>query len=251
MQVPELHKRDQFGRVERVTIGAVNCARRVASGSALPFSGWIARRLLARERRALRELAGLEGIPREREGGTAEVLIRDWVEGVPLSRAGSLPADFFENLDLLVAAVHARGVCHNDLHKEANVLLGDDGFPWLIDFQLASVHASGDRAFDTRRREDLRHVEKHRRRYTRDGRGPSGVETRGAGAGIARSELARAWRRLGKPLYMAITRGVLRSRDGGDGQRHPTGPWPTWTPASGSRAPAPSPRSGLGATQSP
>lgn len=240
MQVSELHKHDQFGRVERVTIDGADCTRRVASGSRLPFSGWIARRLLARERRALRALAGLAGIPRERDGGTAKVLVREWVAGVPLSRAGSLPVDFFENLDALVAAIHARGVCHNDLHKEANVLLGDDGFPWLIDFQLASVHARGGRSFETRRREDLRHVEKHRRRYTRHGRGPNGVESSGAGAGIPRSGLARAWRRLGKPLYTAITRGVLGTRDGGDAQRPPHGPWPTWTVASGSRA---SPRS--------
>lgn len=235
MQAPELHKRDGFGRVERVGIDGSAFARRTAEGGSVPGSGWIARRLLARERRALRALAGVDGVPVERGAADPRVLLRTWVEGVPLSRAASIPADFFDRLDELVQAVHARGVCHNDLHKESNVLVGVDGQPWLIDFQLASLHPRGGRTFESRRRDDLRHVEKHRRRYTRDGRGPGGVESRGAGSGIPRSGLARAWRRCGKPLYVALTRGVLGTRDGGDAQRAPKGPWPAWTPPVGSR----------------
>lgn len=236
MQVRDVHKRDAFGRVERVEIDGASCARRVADGGSIPGSGWIARRLLARERRALAALRGVAGIPEERaREGRRDALVREWVEGQPLSRATSLPRDFFERLDELVLALHARGVCHNDLHKESNVIVGADGRPWLIDFQLASVHPRGGRAFDVRAREDLRHAEKHRRRYTRHGRGPDGVESRGAGAGIARSPLARAWRRFGKPLYAGVTRGLLRTRDGGDAQRDPKGPWPEWTAAVGPR----------------
>ncbi len=239
MQAPELHKQDALGRVERIQIDGSAYARRVAAGGSVPGWGCIARRLLARERRALRALTGVEGVPSERSAGPgvdeAAVLVRAWVEGVPLSRAPSLPEDFFDRLDELVAAVHARGVCHNDLHKESNVLVGADGWPWLIDFQLASVHPRGGRAFETRCRDDLRHVEKHRRRYTRHGRGPGGVESHGAGSGIPRSRLARTWRRFGKPVYVAITRGVFGTRDGGDAQRDPGGPWPTWTTAVGKR----------------
>jgi RIO-like serine/threonine protein kinase len=239
VQVREVHKRDAFGRVERVEIDGRAYARRVADGGSIPGSGWLARRLLARERRALAALAGVAGVPAERDDGSPaprDALVRTWVEGQPLSRAASLPCDFFDRLDELVLALHARGVCHNDLHKESNVIVGQDGRPWLIDFQLASVHPRGGRAFETRRQEDLRHAEKHRRRYTRHGRGPDGVESRGAGAGIARSPLARAWRRYGKPLYTGVTRGLLRTRDGGDAQRDPRGPWPAWTPAVGPRA---------------
>lgn len=230
-----MHKRDALGRVERVVRGDVAYARRVADGGSIPGSSWIARRLLARERRALRALAGLDGVPVEHAGGDASTLERTWIEGVSLARAASLPRDFFDRLDELVLAMHARGVCHNDLHKETNVVVGVDGRPWLIDFQLASVHARSGRAYAARCRDDLRHVEKHRRRYTRDGRGPDGVETRGAGRGIARSPLARSWRRYGKPVYVALTRGVLGTRDGGDAQRDSRGPWPTWTPPVGKR----------------
>jgi RIO-like serine/threonine protein kinase len=234
LQAPELHKRDALGRVEKIDEDGRSRARRVAQGGAIPGSAWIARRLLARERAALRALSGLAGIPVECGTADASTLVRTWVEGVPLARAASLPTDFFDRLDELVMAMHARRVCHNDLHKESNIVVGLDGRPWLIDFQLASVHARGSRAFEARRRDDLRHVEKHRRRYTRRGRGPDGRESHGAGRGIPRSPLARAWRSFGKPVYVAVTRGLLDARDGGDAQRDSRGPWPTWTAPVGS-----------------
>jgi hypothetical protein len=234
-------KRDQLGRVERLEGAHGPCVRRVACGGALPFSGWIARLFARRERRALAALAGLPGVPAlvqepELEAGSrkGEVLLRSWIEGRPLSRAEELPEDFFEHLDRLVAALHARGVCHNDLHKEQNILVGSDGLPYLVDFQLASVHARRGALFASRAREDLRHVEKHRRRYTRAGRGPRGERQSGAGAAYRRSWIAGAWRRGFKPLYEFATARVPGTRDDGEERRSESGPWPRWTPPLGS-----------------
>jgi RIO-like serine/threonine protein kinase len=222
-------KADALGRVERV-VGADGTVRvrRVACGGTIPGSRFVARRLLAREEKALRVLDGFEGVPRliETAPGTLE---RSWIEGAPLSRAESLPEDFFDRLDDLVRALHARGVCHNDLHKEQNVLVAADGWPALLDFQLASVHRSGSSVFASRARDDLRHVEKHRRRYTRDGRGPAAaLESRGAGHGIRRSPTAYVWRRTVKPAYVFVTRRLLATRDG-EARRESSGPWPRWT----------------------
>lgn len=281
-------KLDALGRVERaVRADGSVCARRVASGSRIPFSAFVARRLLARERAALRVLDGLDGVPRvdaDRSTPTSSlpshsspqprarsqanestssnasarpnalgnphadarvvarfevrdgaVLERSWIDGLPLSRAEELPEDFFDLLDSLVQRMHARGVCHNDLHKEQNVLVRSDGRPALVDFQLASVHPARGRLFASRAREDLRHVEKHRRRYTRLGRGPRGDVQSGAGDGIPRSFVARAWRNSGKPLYVFVTRRVLRTRDGAEERRDSSGPWPRWTPAIGAK----------------
>jgi RIO-like serine/threonine protein kinase len=239
-QATTILKSDAFGRVERLESARGPLVRRVACGGPLPFSGWLARLFARREQRALEALAGLEGVPRlvrdpalESARPGASVL-RSWIEGRPLSRAEVLPEDFFEQLDRLVAAVHARGVCHNDLHKEQNILVGSDGLPSLVDFQLASVHARRGALFASRAREDLRHVEKHRRRYTRLGRGPRGRMQSGAGAEYRRSWLARAWRRGVKPLYEFATRRLLRTKDGEE-RRSESGPWPRWSPPVGAR----------------
>lgn len=251
-QVERVLKRDALGRVELLTGDErrrARVVRRIACGGRLPLSGLVARVLLRRERRALAALAGLTGVPRlvaepddaartpgedGRVPAAREVLVRSFQPGEPLHRATHLPEDFFDHLDRLVVALHARGVCHNDLHKEQNVIVGQDGFPALIDFQLASCHAPGARALRRRAQDDRRHVEKHRRRYTREGRGPAGAGRPGAGAGLPRTPTAKLWRRFAKPLYLAWTRGVLGTRDGEE-RRPSSGPWPRWGPPLGPR----------------
>ena len=246
-QVDRVFKRDTFGRVERLTDGEGAClTRRVASGGGIPLSGVVARFLAKRERRALQQLEGLSCVPNAvvdegarsaacdglapREG---DVFLREWIDGAALPIAESLPEDFFDLLDELVGELHARGVCHNDLHKEPNILVGLDGRPALVDFQLASVHEGDSRSFRARCAEDDRHVHKHRLRYTREGRGPAEAGERGRGRGKRRRPLAFVWRRFGKPVYLLITRGLLRTRDGAEDFRPSTGPWPQWTPPIG------------------
>ncbi|MEL6429633.1 MAG: hypothetical protein AAFR54_10680, partial [Planctomycetota bacterium] len=137
------------------------------------------------------------------------------------------PRDFF---DLLVAAVeelHAAGVCHNDLHKEQNVVVGRDGRPVLIDFQLATLHPKRrGRWFEARCRDDLRHVQKHRRRYTRLGRGPAELRVPESER-MPRRGIPLVWMKTGKPVYKFVTRRLLGTRDGEE-HRPSSGPWPEW-----------------------
>lgn len=241
-QVVQELKRDALGRVELVEGPEGRAVRRLALGGRLPFSGMVARALLRRERRALARLAGLKGVPQPVENEAwarlptdvglvpraSEVLLRSWLAGEPLWAATELPRDFFERLEDLVGALHARGVCHNDLHKEANVLVGEDGRPCVIDFQLASVHQARGRTFRVRAAEDLRHVRKHRRHYelALGATSVTQLEKRRA------SVLAAAWMRLGKPVYNLLFRRVLRWRDD-EGRRGEDGPWPVWVEAVG------------------
>lgn len=222
-------KRDAFGVVERCCCDDSACVRRVASGSRLPGTRWLARWLLRRERRALAALRGVRGVPAlvERDPAGCTVppprganLVRSWIPGQPLCTAPQLPADFFVLLAELVARIHARGVCHNDLHKENNIVVGADGRPALIDFQLASVHRHRGRRFAARCREDLRHVAKHRLRYERQGRlQPGDLPPRG--------RVAALWARLVKPGWGRLRR-ALRRADA-EPRRPRTGPWPQWT----------------------
>jgi hypothetical protein len=234
---PRVLKVDALGRVEWWP-GEPPQVQRVACGGRLPGSAWVARRLLAREQRALRALAGLPGVPQEPQRLAADRLARTYLEGTPLHRASALPEDFFEQLEVLVQAVHRRGVCHNDLHKEQNVLVLSDGRPGLIDFQLASVHRRASALRRSRCGDDLRHVAKHRLRYLRRG-APKAPEERSARALPRRSLLAGLWRRTGKPIYHWVTRALLGRRDGEE-RRPSSGPWPRWTePLARPRAPDP------------
>lgn len=248
--VPEIEilKEDALGRVERIALDVrPPCVRRVACGGRIPGSALLARVLLGRECHALRALSHVDGVPRIVDAPAwasaptpgrppfpaRAVLLRSWIEGVPLHRAVALPEDFFDHLDDLVARLHACGVCHNDLHKEQNILVDARGYPWLVDFQLASRHRPGSWLFQSRARDDLRHIEKHRRRYARQGREARTVALpRGRGHGIERSWIARGWRRFGKPVYVFVTRRVLETRDGED-RRATIGPWPSVAPPLG------------------
>jgi len=226
-------KRDLLGRVELVRSARALFVRRVAVAR-VPGVGLVARLLLARERRALQVLDGLPGVaPLVEPAARRDVLERGYVEGVPLCLAEELPRDFFERLEELVRALHARGVCHNDLHKEGNVLVGTDGRPALVDFQLASVHPRRGRTFAARAREDLRHVWKHRSFYLAALGEPDPL----AGRRPQRGAVAELWRRFGKPLYRALTRPTwLRARlASGEPRRGKHGPWPRWSAPVGPR----------------
>ncbi len=244
-------KSDALGRVELLRAGDEHGIRRVACGGRLPGSRLIAAALLAREARALRSLEGLPGVPRSMDepawastpatDGSVpraqDVLVRTFLDGEPLHKARELPEDFFQRLEELVRTVHERGVCHNDLHKEQNVVVGRDGRPGLVDFQLASEHARTSRRFASRARDDLRHVHKHLRRYTMAGRGPHGASASGpisSAPPLPRSPTAAVWRRVVKPVYNLVTRVLLDARDGEE-RRESAGPWPRWTAAVGPR----------------
>ena len=246
-RVARVLKRDVLGRIELLEGGDSRWVRRVACGGRIPGSAVVARQLLAREARALERLRGLSGVPQlvadsalgavlDADGHRPPprtVLVRSWLEGIALHQTEELPEDFFERLLELVGAVHRRGVCHNDLHKEQNVLVGADGYPCLIDFQLASTHGSATRIFRSRVHDDVRHVEKHRRRYAKALRSSRGFP--GSVRELRRTPLAALWRRFAKPVYVLATRRILHVRDG-ELRRSSLGPWPSWTPPLGPRS---------------
>jgi len=246
-------KRDVFGRVEQWSVPEGFVARRVAQAHGPPGAGFVARLLLARERRALehweRSTGGAPGVPRLYRGSAArelstlpgagerrlrasECLTREWIEGEPLPCAQALPRDWFERLAELVRALHACGLCHNDLHKEQNLIVAQGGWPWLVDFQLASVHARRGALHASRARDDLRHVAKHARRYELQGRPKASLGERARLP--RRSWLAAAWRRFGKPLYVRLANGAPW-RASGEVRRASSGPWPSWEAPLGAR----------------
>src|SRR5437763_1560384 len=95
-----------------------------------------------REAALLRRLAGLPNVPRwsghVRVNGRPlpHAVAHDFIPGHPLGDRERVRDDFFPTLRALLAAMHRRGVAYVDLHKRENILVGDDGQPYLIDFQI-------------------------------------------------------------------------------------------------------------------
>ncbi len=104
--------------------------------------GWLGRWLARRKAHALRVLAGLPGIPAAvgavRAAGRIlpHAVAHDFIAGRPLGRGDAVSAKALAALEQLLADVHRRGMAYVDLHKRENILVGDDGRLYLLDFQI-------------------------------------------------------------------------------------------------------------------
>jgi hypothetical protein len=104
--------------------------------------------------------------------------------------------------------LHAANVIHNDLAKETNWLVTPDGRPALVDFQLAMTLERRGALARALGHDDLRHLLKHKRSYL-----PHRLTARERRILARPSLVARAWMATGKPVYLFITRKILRWRD--------------------------------------
>lgn len=110
---------------------------------------WLGRWLAARERGFMARLRGVEGVPAGlgtvRVGGRAvpAAAARTFVPGHALGHDERVGDDFFPRLAGILAAVHARGMAHVDLHKRENILVDEAGRPLLIDFQISWALPAG------------------------------------------------------------------------------------------------------------
>ena len=131
-------------------------------------------------------------------------LQRTWIAGVPLHRSAGVDRAYFRAALRLLRQLHAAGVVHNDLAKEPNWLVGNDGRPALVDFQLAMRPRLRGRLFRMLAWDDLRHLLKHKRSYC-----PEALTARQRAILARRSPLAALWARTGKPAYRFVTRRLL------------------------------------------
>jgi hypothetical protein len=99
-------------------------------------TAWIGAFLARREANAFNALSDLQAIPKclGRVGRTGVAHV--FIEGEPLSRGIQVPDNFFDLLHDAINEIHARGMAYVDLEKPQNIIAGDDGRPYLIDFQI-------------------------------------------------------------------------------------------------------------------
>ena len=202
-------KRDVFSTIERgrfsTDTGEIDAVLRRIDD--VPWwSRLVAYELFRRERRAL-AVAGPLGIAPPLLYAGRRVLVRGWIDGVPLHIAKPFgDATYFRSAKAALRALHRAGIAHNDLAKEQNWLYAQDsvhGRAFVTDFQLATCFRRRSLVFRLARYEDLRHLLKHKRRYAPDALTASERRV------LARKTfITRAWMETGKKLYYAITRGL-------------------------------------------
>jgi hypothetical protein len=199
-------KRDAFGTVSRIGYmqpgGAVDCIERDTE-AARWWLRWAARRLAAREARALRALSGLAGVPALLQWD-GHRLRRSWLEGAPMQKIRPQDPAYFREALRLLRQLHAAGVLHNDLAKEPNWLVTQEGRPALVDFQLAMRPSFRGWRFRALAYDDLRHALKHKRTYC-----PDRLTARQRAILAKRSPLSAFWAHAGKPVYIFVTRRLL------------------------------------------
>src|ERR1700722_1323858 len=163
-----LLKRDVFSTVERGRFrgdhGEVEAVLRRLDF--VPWWSYIpARHLFARERKALAKARGLNVGPELLWAGRG-ALVRSFIDGVALHLAKPHgDVGYFRSAKMALHRLHRAGICHNDLAKEQNWLVGRDGGAYLTDFQLAHCFRTRGRLFRLAAYEALRHLLKHKRSY--------------------------------------------------------------------------------------
>lgn len=202
MADPRLLKKDLFGEVWLLDAGAEAEILR-DTNSARWWLKWLARALLRREATGLRALEGIDGMPRLLRCNAAQ-LARSYVAGMPMHIAKPTAPAYFRSAMRLLRRMHRAGVVHNDLAKEPNLLVREDGSAAFIDFQLAGVSRARGRVFRMAAREDIRHLLKHKRTYC-----PQELTTRELDILSRPSAFSRAWMGLFKPVYLFVTRRIF------------------------------------------
>lgn len=207
----KLLKKDLFGEIYLCREqGGLHIVRDTARAS--PWIRWLARWLLAREARALAAANGTEGIPEvlqvERNS-----LRRSWIAGKPMQKSPPGNIAYFRAAARILRRLHRLGVVHNDLAKEPNWLVTDEGLPGIVDFQLAWHAARRGRLFRLLAHEDLRHLLKHKRTYF-----PEDLTRRELAILDNPTVVSRTWMLGGKPVYLFVTRKLLgwADREGAD-----------------------------------
>jgi len=101
--------------------------------------------LIRRELGALRKLAGVKGVPQIVGGIDRHALAMEHIPGRSLDAVerGTLNGGFYERLREVIDAIHSRGVAHCDLRSRGNVMLGEDGQPYIVDFAACVFRGRG------------------------------------------------------------------------------------------------------------
>lgn len=97
-----------------------------------------------RERAIYQKLHGLPGIPRYFGRLDRYALVVEYIPGQAASQVkpGLVGPEFFDRLQSVVDRIHQRGIVLCDLRHTANIIVSDQGEPFLVDFCTAFERGS-------------------------------------------------------------------------------------------------------------
>lgn len=139
----------------------------------VPFAILMSRR----EYRIYSMVADLPQVPELGQRFGIRGYLHKFIEGKTLhelEREGKkeLPDDFFDTLKETIDELHRRRIFYMDLNKQGNIILGNDGLPYLIDYQVCIDFKYRNRLFDKLFnlfiREDIYHLYKHKKHFRPD-----------------------------------------------------------------------------------
>ncbi len=138
----------------------------------LPLA-WLGQMLCSHQISIIRRLNHVQGTPRllQRYGTTG--FIYQYIPGRTLKEnKEKLPDDFFDRLLKLLRQIHHAGIVYLDTNKQDNIILGSDGRPYLVDFQISLYvpnrlllsHRLTSYLRNTLQKADIYHLYKHKRK---------------------------------------------------------------------------------------
>lgn len=123
-----------------------------------------------------KKVDGIEGVPHLGPRLGSRGYFHEFIEGKTLfeikNSGAELPPAFFEDLRRIIDEIHSRDIFYVDLNKLGNMICGNDGRAYLIDYQislempkLAGLLAVTKKLFEQLKREDLYYLYKHKSRF--------------------------------------------------------------------------------------
>ncbi|CAN5518608.1 hypothetical protein BH10PLA1_BH10PLA1_20920 [soil metagenome] len=188
---------------------------RTTDFAGLPLQ-WLGRWLCTRELHFYRKLADLPNVPRVLGSVGKTGFAHSFIAGHPLSKDQPVPDGFFDRLASLFEQLHDRGIAYVDTNKPQNILLGDDGQPYLIDFQISwdsevwHFKRLSRWILHLLRTEDRYHLLKHKNRLR-----PDELTREERQRAEHRSWLIRAHRFIFRPYFLLRRRTFKRLRSTG------------------------------------
>jgi RIO-like serine/threonine protein kinase len=177
---------------------------------------WLGKWLCRREMGFYNKLADLPNVPPVLGTVGQTGFVHEYVHGRPLSKDRPVPDGFFDQLLALLEELYRRGIAYVDTNKPENILLGDDGRPHLIDFQISwdvqELYNTALNRWFLRRlhRADIYHLLKHKKRLRPDEMTPQEMELAGR-----KGWLIRAHRFVAKPYFLLRRTTFKRLRETG------------------------------------